>query len=230
MVFYLASLLLAKFIQVGADSGSNAFGITGRNFVVLASDTAFRRGTQVVARDGHRVTSISKCALLVPVGDVSSGAQFTEFVQRNLALNGIINGKSISTRSAAYFTRREISKRLRRSPVQADFLLAGVDLDVRASEKANKSDLVSCTPQLYSIDRAGASVELLFGAQGSAAPMVLALLDDKWSPLLSLEEALALARDCISQLDGRYALTPQGWRVNIVDATGSYEAFSVGFD
>jgi len=46
----------------------------------------------------------------------------------------MVHGRSPHTKSAAHFTRRELARLLRRSPVQADFLLAGVDTEQGSKE------------------------------------------------------------------------------------------------
>jgi len=53
-----------------------------------------------------------------------------------------VHGRSPHTKSAAHFTRRELARLLRRSPVQADFLLAGVDTEqeIAAVDHASVGD------------------------------------------------------------------------------------------
>ena len=47
----------------------------------------------------------------------------------------MVHGRPPRTPSAAHFARRELARLLRRSPVQADFLLAGVDDDYDEFDK-----------------------------------------------------------------------------------------------
>ena len=174
--------------------------------------------------------------LLATVGDVSTGDQFAEFLARNFALTSVVHGRPVSTRSAAHFARREMSRLLRRGPVQADLLVAGVDgpfhsdLSTQLAKGVVDESARSVTPQLHSpqlqpqlhwIDRAGGACEVQYGAHGGSAAMVLAVLDEGWRPGMSEGEALVLARECVHVLGGRYAASPQGWRFHVVDGAGA---------
>ncbi len=210
-------LLVCLCSRVAADGGSSAIGLVGRGFVLVAADTAFRRGTQVLSQDSQRVAVIGERTLLASVGDVGSAKEFASYIARNVALQEIVHGRPVTTRETAHFMRHEVARLLRRAPVQADFLLVGVD---DSSSRIDTHDS-ACIPQLHWIDRAGAACELKYGAQGPAAAMVVATLDERWHEDMDLPDALDLIRLCLRQLQGRYALTPQGWRVCIVDADGA---------
>lgn len=217
-------LLLKMIPLAGGDSTSSAVGITGRGFVLLATDTAFRRGAQVISRDIDLITRLGPRTILASCGDLSSGGEFASFLARNFALRKIIHGRPQTTRSAAHFARHNIARLMRKSPVQADFLLAGVDEDMESTNSWRSPDglpSASGQPQLHWIDRAGSCCELPYACQGPASAMVLAFLDEGWHEGMELDEALDLLKRCIAQLAGRYAMSPQGWRVNLVDGKGS---------
>lgn len=222
--FVLLFMVAAPPCAVG-DRSSSLIGVTGRDFVLLAADTAFRRGSQVIVRDHDRITRLGPRIMLATAGDGASSDQFVSFLSANLALADVVHGRPTSARSAAHFTRREIHRLLRRSPVQADFLLAGVD-DGDGAEGAatleGERDGSGCVrPQLHWIDRTGAACELKYAAQGPSAPMVVATMDERWREGMDVDEALELLGTCIEQLAGRYAVSPQGWRVKVVDSNGA---------
>lgn len=209
--------------RVAADGGSSAIGFIGRDFVILAADTAFRRGTQVISPDSQRVHSIGPRTILAAVGDVGGAKEFATYIAGNVALQEIVHGRPVSTQEAAHFTRHEIARLLRRAPVQADVLIAGIE----DSQRSIEGRQAKCRPQLHWIDRAGSWCELDYAAQGPSAAMAIATLDSRWRKDMDVGEALELVRICLRQLQGRYALTPQGWRVNIVDAAGSRVALII---
>ena len=230
-------------ILSNGDTSSSLIGITGHDFVLLAADTAFRRGGQVLVRDHDRIAKIGTHTMLATAGDGASSEQFVSYLSANLALADIVHGCPTSTRSVAYFTRREVHRLLRRSPVQADFLLAGLDAEMEETSVCESNFVETETivasesdskisrrmkPQLHWIDRTGASCELKYAAQGPSAPMVIATMDERWREDMNLQEALDLLGRCIEQLEGRVSVAAHGWRVKVVDRNGANQllAFS----
>ena len=236
---FVNTLLAALLPMVAADSATSLIGLRGDGFVMLASDTAFRRGSQVISRDSDRVTVLGPRTLLATTGDQSSGDEFAAYLARNMALDRIVHGRPTTTRSTAHFLRRELSRLLRRAPVHADFLLAGVDdaPGQGSTGSLEKETIVlsseretSFEAQLHWIDRAGGCAELPYAAQGPAGAMVMATFDQGWREGLDEAEALRLVCRAISQLDVRYSFSPQGWRVQVVDRSGSRTALVLNGD
>ncbi len=168
--------------------------------------------------------------LMVSCGDVPSGIEFSNYVARNLALSSIVHGGPVSTRSAAYFTRRQVAKMLRRAPIQADFMIAGVDRITSPSFEDLNGLCAQTQPQLHWIDRTGTCIELPYGAQGPSAATVVAFLDQQWRADMKLDDALGLLRRCLRLLRGRFAFTPQGWQVCVVADDGARLTFSMNSD
>ena len=234
----VATLLSLLCTRGEADGATSVIGINGRGFVVLAGEASFRRGSMVISRDSDPITRLGPRALLASCGEVSSGGEFSSYVARSLALDSIIRGRPSATSSAAHFIRRELARLLRRAPVQADFLLAGVDVsspwalrsDGSAADGGDDESLLasSSKPQLHWIDRTGSEVQLEYAVQGPGAAMLLALLDERWEPGLSLDQVLDLVRACVRQLSNNLAVAcPGGWRVHVIDREGSREVLSI---
>ena len=110
-----------------SDGTSTAIGVRGRDFVVLAIETGYRRGPQIIGSGIDGITELGPRLALVTVDDVASADEFSSYLARNLALSSMVSESPVSTRAAAHFARREVARLLRRAPVQADLLLAGVD-------------------------------------------------------------------------------------------------------
>ena len=225
---FFLPLLAVLPLYAESDGTSSLIGVTGRDFVLLAADTAFRRGSQVIVRDHDRITRLGPQIMLATAGDGATSDQFVSFLSANLALADVVHGRATSTRSAAHFTRREIHRLLRRSPVQADFLLAGLDGAVHdprendaSTDDSEVRSGIGAKPQLHWIDRTGAACELKYAAHGPSAPMVVATMDERWHEGMDMDEALALLGTCIEQLAGRYSVSPQGWRIKAVDRDGA---------
>jgi len=133
-----------------------------------------------------------------PHATFDSWVSCDRYVAASVALDGFARGRPTPCRSAAFFARKELSRLLRKAPVQADFLFAGLDPDrdygdastsitssgggahdgVRAhSSVGGDSDAgdgsggggaEAVVPRLFWLDRTGSSVEL--PVYGAAGP------------------------------------------------------------
>lgn len=121
------ALLLSIPTGVVSDGTTVSIGVTGRNFVVLATETGYRRGPQIIGAGCDHMVELGPRLLLSTVGEVASADEFSSYLARNLALSSMVSESPVSTRAAAHFARREVARLLRRAPIQADLLLAGVD-------------------------------------------------------------------------------------------------------
>mmetsp|Transcript_3435 Transcript_3435/g.3927 ORF Transcript_3435/g.3927 Transcript_3435/m.3927 type:complete len:245 (-) Transcript_3435:120-854(-) len=220
-----------------SDVMSNAIGLTGRDFVMLVTDRGFRQGTQVIARDCDKIFQLGPHLMLAAVGDVANVDEFSSYLTCNLALSSMVSGIEMTTNGAAHFTRREVSRLLRRSPLQADLLIAGVDcrpaaVDGDEGDKGDEEESEGTAtsshpkgkstvfPRLHWVDRTGAGCMLPYAAHGPSAPMVLATLDDLWHSDMSLDQCVSLTQTCITQLEKRGAVKSCGWQICVVDKDG----------
>eukprot|EP00616_Rhizochromulina_sp_CCMP1243_P009845 CAMPEP_0118975010 /NCGR_PEP_ID=MMETSP1173-20130426/14310_1 /TAXON_ID=1034831 /ORGANISM="Rhizochromulina marina cf, Strain CCMP1243" /LENGTH=213 /DNA_ID=CAMNT_0006924831 /DNA_START=24 /DNA_END=665 /DNA_ORIENTATION=+ len=185
----------------------------GDRFALLAADTALRRGAQVLVRDSTPIAHLAPRILVAGVGDAAHTEEFTSFISRNIALIDIVAGSSTPTASAVHFTRREVSRMLRSTPLQAEFLIAGLDSETRHSGVPR--------PELHWIDGTGATARVKYLAVGPAASMVTAVLDDLWEKDMSIDKAKEVLAVCLQQLSKRFALVPGSWECRVVDAKGS---------
>ncbi|KAK4387074.1 Proteasome subunit beta type-2-B [Sesamum angolense] len=60
-------------------------------------------------------------------------AQFTEYIQKNVALYQFRNGIPLTTAAAANFTRGELATALRKNPYMVNIILAGYDKETGPS-------------------------------------------------------------------------------------------------
>lgn len=71
-------------------------GITGKDFVLVASDTIQAHSIVVMKQDDDKLFKINpRCVMLVS-GEPGDKVQFAEFIQRNLQLYKMINGMKIA--------------------------------------------------------------------------------------------------------------------------------------
>jgi 20S proteasome subunit beta 4 len=96
-------------------------GIKGNDFVMLLADTSSNRSIFTLKHNEDKITKLDDMKLLACSGEQSSRVEFSEFVQKNLALYRLRNDHSLSNSAAANYIRHQVAEALRtRSPFQAN--------------------------------------------------------------------------------------------------------------
>lgn len=114
-------------------------------------------------------------------------------------------------KAAASWIRTQLAESIRsRRPYQVNLLLAGYDAP--ASE-----------PALYWVDYLGTSVQVPFAAHGYASYLTLSTMDRYHRPDMSLDEALALLKRCINEMQTRFVIDIGHFHVRVIDRDGVRE-------
>lgn len=89
------------------------FGITGKDFTLLAADTVSARSIVVMKGTEDKSRQLNNNTVLLYTGEPGDTVNFAEYIQRNIKLYSIRNGIELSPKSVATFTRRELADSLR---------------------------------------------------------------------------------------------------------------------
>jgi 20S proteasome alpha/beta subunit len=89
------------------------FGITGKDFALMAGDTVAARSIVVMKATEDKSRALTPHTVLFYTGEPGDTVNFAEFIQRNIRLYGIRNGIELSPKAAANYTRRELADSLR---------------------------------------------------------------------------------------------------------------------
>ncbi len=182
-------------------------GIQGKDFVLFAASRSVVRSVVVMKQDYDRILPFGDNKLMAFAGEAGDSVQFCEYIQRNAQLYAFRNGLQLSTKATANFTRNELAIALRKNPYSVNILLGGVD----------QVD----GPSLYFIDYLASMHKVRHGAHGYAAFFVSSVLDRYYSPDLSLEDAIALVRRCIDELNLRFIVNASSdFTIKVVSAEG----------
>ena len=154
--------------------------------------------SQIRILDSHKI--------LAAAGPQADCVQFTEYIQKNIALYEFRSGLKLSTKAAASYVRSELAYALRSNPYQVNLLIGGWDKGTGAS--------------LHFMDYIASATELRFGAQGYAGNFILSTMDRHWRAGMSLEDGKELARKCIKELHTRFLINQPVFTVKVVDANG----------
>ncbi|TPX66227.1 hypothetical protein CcCBS67573_g07902 [Chytriomyces confervae] len=186
-------------------------GITGKDFVLTASDDTCARGIVVQKRGEDKSRALNKNNLMLFTGEAGDTTQFAEYIQCNTQLYRIRNGMDLSTRAVSSYVRKELATSLRsRHPYTVNLLIGGVDPKTG-------------TPELYWLDYLSSCVKLNYAAHGYASYFCMSTMDRYWKPELSVEEAISLLKKCLAELKVRFIGNLPNFVVKITDKDGIRE-------
>ncbi|KAF9622587.1 hypothetical protein IFM89_032486 [Coptis chinensis] len=185
------------------------FGLVGKGFALVVADTSAVNSILVHKSNEDKIMVLDSHKLLGASGESGDRAQFTEFVQKNVALYQFRNGIPLTTSATANFTRGELAKALRKSPYSVNILLAGYDEETG--------------PSLYYIDYIATCHKIEKGAFGYGSYFSLAMMDRHYHSGMSVEEAVDLVDKCILEIRTRLVVAPPNFVIKIVDKDGARE-------
>ncbi|XP_074292246.1 proteasome subunit beta type-2-A-like [Silene latifolia] len=185
------------------------FGLVGDGFSIIAADTSAVNSILVHKSNEDKVMILDSHKLMGASGEAGDRVQFTEYVQKNVALYQFRNGIPLSTAATANFTRGELATALRKNPYSVNILLAGYDEETG--------------PSLYFIDYIATLHKVDKAAFGYGAYFALSMMDRHYHSGMSLEKATDLVDKCILEIRSRLVVAPPNFVIKIVDKDGARE-------
>ncbi|XP_042518680.1 proteasome subunit beta type-2-A-like [Macadamia integrifolia] len=185
------------------------FGLVGDGFALVVSDTSAVNSILVHKSNEDKIMVLDSHKLMGTSGEHGDRVQFTEYIQKNVALYQFRNGIPLTTAAAANFTRNELAVALRKNPYSVNILLAGYDKETG--------------PSLYYIDYIATFHKIEKGAFGYGSYFSLSMMDRHYHSGMSLEEAISLVDKCILEIRTRLVIAPPNFVIKIVDKDGARE-------
>merc|ERR1712205_250412 len=102
-------------------------GMVGDGYALVAADRKVSNSIIAVKHDEDKILALDESKLLGCVGELGDTKNFTEFIQKNIALYGLRNGSKLSTHATAHYVRGEIAYAIRSSPKMCNMILVGYD-------------------------------------------------------------------------------------------------------
>lgn len=87
--------------------------ISGRDFVLMASDVTSARSIVVMKEDMDKIMELDEHKLLGFAGEPGDCTAFTEYIQKNVHLFALRSGITLDTHAVGNFTRNELAVALR---------------------------------------------------------------------------------------------------------------------
>ncbi|XP_057466668.1 proteasome subunit beta type-2-B [Actinidia eriantha] len=185
------------------------FGLVGKGFALVVADTSAVHSILLHKTNEDKIMVLDSHKLMGASGEAGDRAQFTEYIQKNVALYQFRNGIPLTTVAAANFTRGELATALRKNPYSVNILLAGYDKETG--------------PSLYYIDYISTLHKVDKAAFGYGSYFSLSMMDRHYHSDMSLEEAVDLVDKCIIEIRSRLVIAPPNFVIKIVDQDGARE-------
>ena len=186
-------------------------GIAFKDFALLAADKTLAHSIIAVKHDEQKIVRLDSHLVLGVGGEAGDTKQFAEFIAKNVALYRMRNGFPLDPKSAAHFVRRNLAESLRsRSAYAVNCLLLGFDS-------------LSGKPQLFYLDHLATGIPLPFARHGYPAYFGTSVLDKNYREDATRDEALALLRQVVQEIQKRLILSLPTFQVVLVDRDGVHQ-------
>lgn len=186
-------------------TGTTTVGLVCKDAVVLAADKKATMGFLVASTDAQKIMQLDR-HIAMTIAGVSGDTQALErYIRAELRLYRLKEGRDIPVKAAANLIANILYAR-RFYPYVVQLIVGGYD---------NR-------PRLYSFDMAGAiQEEKEYFSTGSGSPTAFGVLEDKYKPGMSVEEAKKLAIRAVRSATKRdVASGGRGIDVVVIDKNG----------
>ncbi|KAH7573790.1 hypothetical protein JRO89_XS03G0210800 [Xanthoceras sorbifolium] len=224
------------------------FGLVGNGFAILVADTSAVHSILVHKSNEDKIMVLDSHKLVAASGEPGDRVQFTEFIQKNVALYQFRNGIPLTTAAAANFTRGELATALRKesgsdcrncdravgnggsgSKGVSVYLQEGLVMVLRTSKSPYMVNILlagfdkETGPSLYYLDYIATLHKVEKAAFGYGSYFSLSMMDRHYHSGMSVEEAIGLVDKCIIEIRSRLVVAPPNFVIKIVDKDGARE-------
>lgn len=185
------------------------FGVQCNDFVLLAGDQVAARSIVAMKHSENKTRLLGSATAMAFCGEPGDGQFFSDYAEKRVRLQSILDGRELSPRATARFLRSELARRLRTQDVrQVNLLVGGCDRQAGAA-------------QLFWLDYLGTMVQTPYAAHGYGAYFCLSLMDRHYRADMALEEGLALLRMCFNELKARFIVSLPSFAVRAICRDGT---------
>ena len=92
------------------------FGIAGKDFVIIVTDTAVNRSIFTLKHNEDKIMDLNNYKVVGAAGEQTDRYQYCNLIQRNLQLEEYRTGFELGVDATAQFMRSQLAQALRRGP------------------------------------------------------------------------------------------------------------------
>lgn len=189
--------------------GTTTVGLVGKDGVVLAADMRASMGYFIANKEAEKIHKIDDQLGMTIAGSVGDAQALVRWMQAELRLYTLQNGKHMPVKSAATLLSN-IMFQQKFFPYMVQLLLAGIDDN---------------GPAIYNLDPIGGVTTEKYTSTGSGSPVAYGVLEGRYKDGMSVEELLPIAAKAINIAMKRDAATGDG--INLVSITSKgYKKYS----
>jgi 20S proteasome subunit beta 4 len=142
------------------------FAIQGRDYILIASDRAVSRSIIKIQDSDDKLLQLSGNQILGSAGEVADRKSFAKLIIGELEYYHYKYNTRLDTDEIANFTRCICAENLRKSPYQANCIIAGFDKD---------------GPKLYWLDYLGSLQKVTKAAHGYGGNFLYGIMDNYYN-------------------------------------------------
>lgn len=202
-------------------TGTTTVALKATDGVVLAADRRASLGGRFVAnKNAIKIEPVHDRAAVTISGSVGGGQDFVRQLRVQADLYETRRGRPMSLDALAQTAANVIRG------MQAQPLLGGVDLP--HSDRSNTpgspaDDANAGTPRVFSLDGAGGVLEDDYVASGSGMTVATGVLERRYDPEMSVEEAASVAAEAVDAASERDTASGNGITVARITADGVHQ-------
>lgn len=156
------------------------FGVAGRDYVILATDTMYRNNILVSKDDHRKCREISNRSAVVFGGNQGDCDRVVQGVLEELKYENIANELPLSEKVFSSALQLKIHGKLRQNPVEVTCIVGGI---------------TDGPGQLFMVDQYGACSSYKYMASGYGAPFFLTRMQMSHTEEMSMEETISLIKE-----------------------------------
>ncbi len=193
-------------------SRTTTVGLIVDDKVVLAADKRATAGFMIASRRVKKIVKLADYAALTISGLVADAQALADIVREEIKLYEMSTGSKLSVKGIATLLANILFSS-KWYPFLVQLMVGGYDT----------------RPRLYVLDPFGSLTEETYAATGSGSPIALGVLEERYKPGMSLEEAIEIAALAIRSAVLRDAASGDGADI-VVIGKGVYEERFIPFN
>jgi len=187
--------------------GTTTIGATGREGIILASDTRVTMGPLIVHKRGKKIYKADDHLAMTIAGVVADAQKLVAILRANARMYRIQRRNAIPVRAAARLLANLLFS-YRLFPLVTQIIIGGID---------------DYGPHILSIDPFGSVTEENYVATGSGSPLAYGILEERFREESSIQELLSIVCRALRSAMKRDVATGDELEVAVIDKDGYRE-------
>ncbi len=189
--------------------GTTTVGLVGKDGVVLAADMRASMGYFIANKEAEKIHKLDDRIGMTIAGSVGDAQALVRWMQAELRLYNLQNGKHMSVESTATLLSNILFQQ-KFFPFLVQLVVAGVDEN---------------GPSIFNLDPIGGVTTEKYTSTGSGSPVAYGVLESNYKEGMNVEQLLPIAARAINIAMKRDAATGDG--INLVSITSKgYKKYS----